>query len=135
MSDPATPVTLVAVRDVVVRLGHFPQTFEDYAKLVEKYHIIVLAELPRGRGKSLFMGQGQADELIRKFAPVERDEVPESQSEIHLGALEAKVDRLNDLVRANTEATNLMIKQGNVLADHIHAALAEMKKLRNDLGG
>ena len=44
---------------------------------------------------------------------------PTSESELRVGALEAKVDRLESELRGNTQSITELIKCNNVLADRI----------------
>lgn len=118
------PLSLVIAR----ALGNKNPAHRDIVEAVIKQHSVVIAgTVPMGRGIAYLVTQETADELTPKLArvpePVEETDTP---TEVHLGALEAKCDRMElALDRVNKTLIEL-IKSNNLLADRQAKVLSSL---------
>lgn len=124
------PSELVNVLDLFAALGYARGVgTKRLDSLIDRYGVTVLHSAPYGRGYARLMSRAQYDELVAKHgkkpaAPAEPE--AESEAEIHLGALEAKVDRLEEILRGNTQAINELVKSSNLFADRLGKLLKQL---------
>ena len=120
--------TLVNVNDCLRALGHTDydmHSAERIMGLVRKYSIRIVGEFPFARGVMRMMERSQMDQLVEQFKKDEPSSAEESGN-LHLGALEAKVERMNATLEANNQAIGVLIKQNNYLTDRLTQVLSQL---------
>lgn len=127
MTPPSPTLEVIAVNTVFSKLGHSRYQYgtSEFNRLVKQYNINVVSVADLGRGPAAFMSKAQADEVLARQRPV--PPVPEeSKTELHLGALETKIDRLEAQVNGLTQANNELVKAANHLADRLNKVLEQL---------
>lgn len=120
---------LVPINLCLTRLGHSNLRVSRQHEMISRYGIKILSEMPYGRGSLRMMSRAQMEELIQKHRPAALDSSAEEEAstpELHLGALETKIDRLEETLRGNTQAINELIKSTNIFADKLAKVLSQL---------
>lgn len=126
---PPPRLDLVPVSKTLKELGHSVRP-ANLTELIERLHIVVLAQIPLGRGIMPMMSKQQADELLAKAKPPVPEAYQMQKNDLHVAALELKVDKLAERlaaeVKGNTQAMAEMVRASNLLADRLDRVLKEM---------
>jgi len=105
-----------------------PPNYDAVNKWLEESGLKVHAHFPTAKGVSRFLNSDEVAAWIaanRRPEPVPAE--PPAKGELHLAALETKIDRLNDQVKGLEQAINVLIKSQNLWVEDLRALVNQLK--------
>lgn len=98
---------------------------------IKQHSIPIAGTVQMGRGTSYLVSKETADEITAICArlnapPVDASNENKNETEIHIGALEAKCDRIETGVKRLHDEVAVLVKANNVLADKLSKVLSSL---------
>lgn len=124
-----TPTNLVYVKEVLKDIGVGSGILgheESLLNEIKRRGITITAEIPYGRGFLRLITPEEARRVREKFGVKEAETKTSVDPQVHITALEAKVDRLQATLQSNTDAMQLLLKQNNILCDRLLTVLKDL---------
>ena len=127
IAHPNTTDKLETVNNCIIALGHSRTSGKYQEALIKKYKINIVAEVRLGRGVARMMKREQMNELIAKhIKTTAKDKADQNDPQIHIFALEAKIDRQSDEILRIYKEMEILIKANNLIADRLNKVLSSL---------